>query len=63
MDVYSIVKEVDKKQWVCEMQGLFKKYVESKNLKIKHSDPKGTEEMHRQIDHLEESIQEIFTNS
>jgi len=69
MDVYTVVKEVDKKNWVQEMQALFKKYVESKNLNIKQSDPKGaplslgTEEMNRQIGHLEESIQEIFTNS
>ena len=34
MDVHNIVKEVDKKSWANAMTVLYKRYVETNNLKI-----------------------------
>lgn len=63
MDIYRCVNEVDKKEWDTEMQKLYQKYVRPEKIKQIHHDPKGVDEMNRQIVHLEKSIHQMNKSS
>jgi chromosome segregation ATPase len=59
MDIHDCVKSKDQKEWVSEMKTLYQNYVIPQEVKQSGHDPRGVEEMGRQISHLEKSINQM----
>lgn len=49
MDIHNCVTMKDNKEWGGEMKNLYQKYVLDQEVKQNHQDPKGLDEMNRQI--------------
>ena len=55
MDIYNCVQR-DPKEWPNDVRKLYHTYVLNQEAKKQDSDSKGVDEMNRQINHLEKSI-------
>lgn len=56
MDIHNCVTQRDIKEWNIVMQDLYQVYVKQNEIKQNQHDPKGVDEMSRQIGHLEKNI-------
>ena len=63
MQIHNCVVSKDPKEWNNEMRTLYQKYVLETEVKQIHQDPKGVEEMNRQIQHLEKSLDQMLESS
>lgn len=63
MQIHNCVVSKDVKEWNNEMRTLYQKYVLETEVKQIHQDPKGVEEMNRQIQHLEKSLDQMLESS
>lgn len=63
MDIHDCVKYKDDKEWKVEMKNLYQRYVLNQEVKQISHDPKGVEELNRQIVHLEKSIYQMNKSS
>lgn len=63
MQIHNCVVNKDIKEWNNEMRTLYQKYVLETEVKQIHQDPKGVEEMNRQIQHLEKSLDQMLESS
>lgn len=59
MKIFKAVTTKEPKQWGKELETLYHEYAEGGKTVEAQADPKGTEEMTRQIDYLEKSIKQI----